>query len=91
MAQHVGVIVEEEGLAALSFDTRTGDLGVIQLGFGDLQTDALALLADSGVFVGASLVIIVLHDLKLLDVVVIEPESVVLVLSTVSEGLQGEN
>lgn len=90
MAQHVSVIVEEEGLAALCLDTRIGDLGVIQLGFGSLQTDALALLADSGIFVAASLVIIVVSDLKLLVVVIIKPESIVLVLPSVSVGLQGK-
>lgn len=76
VSQHVIFVVEKERLATFGLDARVGNLGVIQICLWDFDADALALLADSGIFVVVSL-IIVLIDCKLLVVVII-----VLILST---------
>lgn len=90
VTQHISVVIEKEGLATLGFDTRICDLGVIQVGVRSFDADTLALLSDSRIVVVACLVIIVLIGLKLLIVVIVEPESSILTLTVVSACLQGE-
>lgn len=81
MARDIRVVVKEEGIATFGLDTSVGGLRMILLGLKDFDMNALPFLANSGIFVVAGFVVIILISLKSLIVILIELERNVLILN----------